>query len=147
MYKLFLILEPQRSLFQDSSRQANGPDGSSRSQSTDSGNRPRFHLGVKNNMGNNIHNKRPMAAKQQRVPNADEFPVLTGSTTPPTRSPNGVLTNGIGHHGPTAAQVLQAPPPVRKDNITEPSSRRGTPDPPVSCICECRVVLLKFCRR
>lgn len=75
-----------------------------------------------------------MAAKQQRVPNADEFPVLAGSTTPPTRSPNGVLTNGNGHQGPTAAQVLLAPPPVRKDNATEPSTPGGSPDLSVNFI-------------
>jgi hypothetical protein len=42
------------------------------------------------------------------VPNADEFPVLGGSSTPPQ-------VNGYNSHtGPTAAQVLQAPA-VRKD--------------------------------
>lgn len=37
---------------------------------------------------------------KQRVPSADEFPVLSGSTTP-TATVNGF------HHGPTAAQVLK----------------------------------------
>jgi len=49
---------------------------------------------------------------QQRVPNADDFPILAGSTTPPARSPGAMsLTNGL-----TAAQILQAPAPVRKDS-------------------------------
>jgi hypothetical protein len=63
--------------------------------------------------------KRP--TPKQRVPSADEFPVLTGSTTPPSRSPglNGSLSNG--HSGPTAAQVLQAPPPARIDGGKERS--------------------------
>jgi hypothetical protein len=42
------------------------------------------------------------------VPNADEFPVLGGSSTPP--QVNGHTTP----NGPTAAQVLQAPA-VRKE--------------------------------
>lgn len=47
--------------------------------------------------------------QQQRIPNADDFPVLAGSVTPPARSP------GVGPmNGPTAAQVLQAPAPYRK---------------------------------
>jgi len=71
------------------------------------------------------------ATTKQRVPNPDEFPVLGGSITPPSRSPgvNGVLTNGNGYYGPTAAQVLQAPPPIRKDSTKEPSTRGATPDP------------------
>lgn len=49
---------------------------------------------------------------RQRVPNADDFPVLAGSVTPPSRrSPGPHLPNG-----PTAAQVLQAPAPARKDS-------------------------------
>ncbi|THH18547.1 hypothetical protein EW146_g2451 [Bondarzewia mesenterica] len=66
---------------------------------------------------------RPSIPKQ-RVPNADEFPVLGGSTTPPSRSPafNGHV------NGPTAAQVLQAPPPARKDSTKDSSSRSQTPD-------------------
>jgi len=55
---------------------------------------------------------------RQRVPNADDFPVLAGSLTPPSRrSPGPHLPNG-----PTAAQVLQAPAPMRKD-----SSKDGSP--------------------
>lgn len=49
------------------------------------------------------------------MPNADEFPVLGGSSTPPQ-------VNGFNTHtGPTAAQVLQAPP-VRKDTSKSDSS-------------------------
>jgi len=70
--------------------------------------------------------KKPYAQKQ-RVPNADEFPVLNGSTTPPSRSPgslNGATVNG--HNGPTAAQVLQAPPP-RRDSPRDSNTRSGSP--------------------
>ncbi|TCD67107.1 hypothetical protein EIP91_000570 [Steccherinum ochraceum] len=72
--------------------------------------------------------KRPVAPRPQRVPSADEFPVLTGSSTPPLRSPgpNGTFLNG--HSGPTAAQVLQAPPPQRKDKDSQPGTRGGSPD-------------------
>lgn len=59
-------------------------------------------------------NKNLLSTKQ-RVPNADEFPVLGGSTTPPTRSGVNGLLNGQVHAGPTAAQVLQAPAPVKKE--------------------------------
>lgn len=117
---------------QDSaSRPQNGAEGSSRSDSTDPGNRARFSQGPKaNHAGNGLRvEKRPVV--KQRVPNADEFPVLAGSTTPPSRSPglNGSVTNGNAQLGPTAAQVLQAPPPVRKDSAMESSTRGGTPDP------------------
>lgn len=68
-----------------------------------------------------------VVAAKQRVPNADEFPVLGGSTTPPSRSP---ASNGHvnGHVGPTAAQVLQAPPPMRRDSSKASTSRSQTPD-------------------
>lgn len=71
-------------------------------------------------------NKRASMVKQ-RVPNADEFPVLAGSTTPPARSP-GVLPNGNGHAGPTAAQILQAPRPVRSNSSQAITSRGVTPE-------------------
>jgi hypothetical protein len=63
---------------------------------------------------------KPVVPKQ-RVPNADEFPVLGGSTTPPARSPAASVNGHVnGHSGPTAAQVLQAaPPPSRKDLVKE----------------------------
>jgi hypothetical protein len=90
----------------------------SRSQSSD-GTRPRYPLGPKPNgiNGNHVNNNKKPPIKQ-RVPNADEFPVLSGAVTPPARSPgtNGSLLNGNGHIGPTAAQVLQAPAPTRKDS-------------------------------
>lgn len=58
---------------------------------------------------------------QQRIPSADDFPVLAGSTTPPARSP------GISPlNGPTAAQVLQAPPPVRRDSARSSTHSQGT---------------------
>ena len=99
-----------------------------RLHATDPG-RPRHPQGTKNNHAVNGTrvDKKPLSVKQ-RVPNADEFPVLVGSTTPPSRSPglNGTTFNGNGHSVPTAAQVLQAPPPVRKDSAKESST---TPDP------------------
>jgi len=61
-----------------------------------------------------------MKQQLQRVPNADEFPVLAGSVTPPK------LVNG---NGLTAAQVLQAPPPGRKDGSRDSSTRETTPEP------------------
>lgn len=110
------------------------------SPSVDHG-RPRFPQGPKNNyVANGVRpDKRPSAMKQ-RVPNADEFPVLAGSTTPPTRAPglNGVLPNGNGHAVPTAAQVLQAPPP-RKDSSKESSTRGTTPDPVKPSVTKVRV--------
>ncbi|KAF5385164.1 hypothetical protein D9615_001348 [Tricholomella constricta] len=119
------------SIRDDAPARQNGTEGSSRSQSTDPG-RPRFHQGGKNGYAPNATrpDKRPPPPKQ-RVPNADEFPVLAGFITPPTRNPglNGILPNGNGHAGPTAAQVLQAPPPPRKDSSKESSTRGTTPDP------------------
>ncbi|KAH9846858.1 hypothetical protein C2E23DRAFT_890540 [Lenzites betulinus] len=63
--------------------------------------------------------------KTQRVPNADEFPVLGGSSPSISRGPsvNGSVTSA--YSGPTAAQVLQAPPPTRKDAQV---SRGSTPE-------------------
>ncbi|PFH54849.1 hypothetical protein AMATHDRAFT_72605 [Amanita thiersii Skay4041] len=88
-----------------------------------SGGRSRFNQGSKNYHGssmNGIHtHKKGFTPVKQRVPNADEFPVLGGSITPPNRN-----TNGLPNGAPTAAQVLQAPPPTRKD--TSQSSTRGT---------------------
>lgn len=104
------------------------------------GGRPRFPQGGKHHHHHPQHGFNPhfnhyngkvqkapvQAPTKQRVPNADEFPVLAGSITPPSRSP---LTG----NGPTAAQVLQAPAPTRREvpsfvNGTgkEPSSTRGT---------------------
>ena len=59
---------------------------------------------------------------------------MTGSTTPPSRSPglNGSLTNG--HPGPTAAQVLQAPPPARRDSGKESIARSESPESVSTCL-------------
>ncbi len=64
--------------------------------------------------------------KTQRVPNADEFPVLGGAVPSSRASSNGATTPG--YSGPTAAQVLQAPAPPRKETQT----RGNTPDQLVS---------------
>jgi hypothetical protein len=121
-------------LIQDSQppRATNGVDGSSRSHSTDPGSRGRFTQNLKSHHGVNGNRvDKKASVKQQRIPDPNEFPVLAGSTTPPSRSPglNGTRTNGIVHSGPTAAQVLQAPAPQRKDSTKESSPRGGTPDP------------------
>lgn len=98
-------------------------DSSSRSQSSDGGHRPRPSQGAKAN-GHRV-DKRPVS--KQRVPNADDFPVLNGSLTPPSRSPgsNGSLPNGH----PTAAQVLSAPPPFRRDGTKESTPGNSSPEP------------------
>ena len=102
----------------------NATENSSRSQSTDPGSRPRGYSGFKPNHYTNGHRpeRRVVAPKPQRVPSADEFPVLGGNATPPLRSPgaNGTLVNG--HNGPTAAQILQAPAPYRKDKEPQPAA-------------------------
>ncbi|KAF8167704.1 hypothetical protein B0H34DRAFT_792399 [Crassisporium funariophilum] len=115
-------------------------EGSSRSHSSDAGFRPKpqqggpkhNHAGVN---GNGQPHKRFSTVKQQRVPNADEFPVLAGSTTPPNRAPgaNGTLVNGNGPSGPTAAQVLQAPAPDPKPetNGIAPESSTSAPEQPI----------------
>jgi len=85
--------------------------------------RPKFsHAGKQHPNGTANFNRKPGPPKQQRVPNADEFPVLGGSTTPPR-----VATNGAAN-GPTAAQVLQAPPPFRRAESKESTTRGTTPD-------------------
>ncbi|KAF7981162.1 hypothetical protein HWV62_34931 [Athelia sp. TMB] len=103
--------------------QQNGAEGSSRSHSSD-GQRPRYAQGAKpNGVANGVKKAVP---QKQRVPNADEFPVLNGATTPPSRSPGGLNGAAVnGHHGPTAAQVLRAPPPPR--DSTRESTRSGSP--------------------
>ncbi|KAG6381009.1 hypothetical protein JVT61DRAFT_5404 [Boletus reticuloceps] len=103
-------------------RGTNGTTNSSRSQSADPGSRPK---GFKSN-GLRVE-KKPLV-KQQRVPNADEFPVLGGSTTTSSRSSvsGAPVTNGLA--GPTAAQILQAPPPSRKDTTKEPRTRSVSPE-------------------
>lgn len=120
---LHRYLQMFTSYFQEPPRQKNGVEGSSRSHSSDAGSRPKFHQGSKQPNGLNGHKKAASfkPQPQQRVPRADEFPVLAGTITPPR-------VNGTGHNGPTAAQVLQAPPPVRKEGSKESSTRGTTPD-------------------
>ena len=119
----------------------NNSNGSSRSQSTEPNSRPRGPSGYKGNVINGYRNdKKHVAVKPQRVPSADEFPVLSGSLTPPLRSPGASSANGWT--GPTAAQVLQAPAPPRKES--QPSTRgvspaNGRPGPPAK-VCECNDV-------
>ncbi|OJT02708.1 hypothetical protein TRAPUB_6702 [Trametes pubescens] len=100
---------------------------SSRSHSADPGQKgraPNFRPNG-NNFANGPRPDRKFAPpKAQRVPNADEFPVLGGSS-PTSRGPsvNGSVTSA--YSGPTAAQVLQAPAPPRKD---APTTRGNSPD-------------------
>ncbi|KAF8349706.1 hypothetical protein F5887DRAFT_1058981 [Amanita rubescens] len=89
------------------------------------GGRAKFDRGSKNHHGgsaNGSHASKKLVVTKQRVPDADEFPVLGGSVTPPNRQPNG-MANGA----PTAAQVLQAPPPIRKET-SQTSTRGPSPD-------------------
>lgn len=110
----------------DDQRPKSHVDGTSRPQSGEAGHKSKFQPNGKHHPGPNGHHKKGQSLKQpapQRVPSADEFPVLAGSVTPPK------LVNGFGHLGPTAAQVLQAPPPVRKEASKESSTRGTTPEP------------------
>lgn len=99
---------------EDAQPRVNGTAASSRSQSTD-GSRSR---GTKSNGPPRAEKK---TAPKQRVPNADEFPVLGGSTNSSRSSVN-------GSYGPTAAQVLQAPAPARKDTTKDPATRAASPE-------------------
>ncbi|TBU34666.1 hypothetical protein BD311DRAFT_802246 [Dichomitus squalens] len=94
---------------------------SSRSQSAEPGQKGRPPFKPNGHFANGPRPDRRLGApKPQRVPNADEFPVLGG--VPSSRaSSNGTTTPG--YSGPTAAQVLQAPAP-RRDGQT----RGSTPD-------------------
>ena len=94
---------------------------SSRSQSAEPGkNRPPFKPShFANGVPRPDRKFGPM--KPQRVPNADDFPVLGGSA--PISRASSIGTSTPGYSGPTAAQVLQAPAP-RKDVQT----RGSTPD-------------------
>ncbi|KAI0688678.1 hypothetical protein BC835DRAFT_1408020 [Cytidiella melzeri] len=98
---------------------------SSRSQSTEPHTRPRGPPGLKSNGFTNGHrpDRRQMAPKPQRVPSADDFPVLNGSSTPPLRSPG--ASSASGWSGPTAAQVLKAPAPTREESL--PGTRGASP--------------------
>lgn len=119
---------------QDAPRPKNAFEVTYRSQTNEAGSRPRYPQGGKNQHGGNINSshlhKKAAALKQQRVPNPDEFPVLAGTITPPSRPSglNGVWVNGNGHAGPTAAQILQAPPTVRKEGSKESNMQDTTPD-------------------
>lgn len=99
---------------QDAQPRVNGTAASSRSQSTD-GSRSR---GTKSNGPSRAEKK---FTPKQRVPNADEFPVLGGSTNSSRSSVNGSC-------GPTAAQVLQAPAPARKETVKDPVTRAASPE-------------------
>jgi hypothetical protein len=110
----------------DDQRPTSGIEGSGRPYTNENGQRLKSQANGKNHYqpGLNGHAKKSQLVKQhiQRVPNADEFPVLVGSVTPPK------LVNGNGQGGLTAAQVLQAPPPARKDGSKESSTRGTTPE-------------------
>ncbi|KIL71734.1 hypothetical protein M378DRAFT_183092 [Amanita muscaria Koide BX008] len=89
------------------------------------GGRSTFDRGPRNHHGSNVngsHANKKTGLSKQRVPNADDFPVLGGSVTPPARQANS-LPNGA----PTAAQVLQAPPPIKKES-SQASTRGPSPD-------------------
>jgi hypothetical protein len=118
-----LALELVSHTAQGVSPRQNGTDGSSRQRPSQG-----FRGGHHFTHGPRVE-KKPFV--KQRVPNPDEFPVLMGAASPPSRSPGG---NGInGHLGPTAAQILQAPAPMRRDSVKESSTKEsstrvGTPD-------------------
>lgn len=110
---------------QDGQRSKNAFEATSRSQANEIGNRPRYSQGGKNQHGGNINNShKKVAPKQLRIPNPDEFPVLAGTITPPSR-PSGVWN---GQAGSTAAQILQAPL-ARKEGNKEPNMQETTADP------------------
>ncbi|KAF9270014.1 hypothetical protein L218DRAFT_6730 [Marasmius fiardii PR-910] len=110
----------------DVPRPQNGNDSNSKS---DSRSRNGFgHRNLPNNAAQQLNGKRPSLSKQ-RLPNADDFPVLAGSTTPPSsKAINGYFNHVNGQHGPTAAQVLQAPPPAKStsSNVTRTASPDST---------------------
>jgi hypothetical protein len=115
------------SIRDDGPRSKNAFEGTSRSQANEIGNRPRYSQGGKNQHGGNINNShlhKKVAPKQLRIPNPDEFPVLAGTITPPSR-PSGVWN---GQAGSTAAQILQAPL-ARKEGSKEPNMQDATADP------------------
>jgi hypothetical protein len=141
---------------QESQTQQNGVEVPSKpsSASGDSGpaalTRPRFLPGGKHHHHHPHHGFNPhhnhytgkmqkspvQATMKQRVPNADDFPVLARNTTPPSKSPSAV-------NGPTAAQILQAPAPTKKQvssliNGKEASTRGTTPErsqSPITKVC------------
>lgn len=72
------------------------------------------------------HDKR-LGFKAQRVPRADEFPALAGSSTPRNRSPGS--TGSVNGSAPTAAQILQRPAPQRGDSAAQ--TREPSPEPAI----------------
>ncbi|KAI0673383.1 hypothetical protein C8Q78DRAFT_1067726 [Trametes maxima] len=103
---------------------------SSRSHSAEPGQKGRAPNFKPNHFASGPRQDRKFAPpKPQRVPNADEFPVLGGSA-PSSRgaSVNGSVTPG--YSGPTAAQVLQAPPPKKEVQVTRGDTpEQGSPAP------------------
>ena len=93
------------------------------------GSRSRYPQGKSQHGGNNnSHPQNKATPKQQRIPNPDEFPVLAGTITPPSRS-CGVWVNGNGHVGLTAAQILQTPLTLRKEGNKESNMQDTTTGP------------------
>ncbi|TFK92804.1 hypothetical protein K466DRAFT_594949 [Polyporus arcularius HHB13444] len=99
---------------------------SSRSHSAEPGQKGRMPFKPNGFANGPRQDRRFGPVKTQRVPNADEFPVLGGAVPSSRASSNGATTPG--YSGPTAAQVLQAPAPPRKETQT----RGNTPDQLVS---------------
>jgi len=116
VFFLLILIKIQESHAQRQSHQPNGAhETGSVNNGSGTGGRSRFssngkHHHAHHNYNNGKTQKPPVSAVKQRVPNADDFPVLAGTVTPPSKSC--VTTNG-----PTAAQVLQAPPPVKKESV------------------------------
>ena len=105
---------------------------SSRSQSVEPGQKGRMPF-KPTHLVNGVRQDRKFGpVKPQRVPNADEFPVLCGAVPSSRASSNGATTPGYA--GPTAAQVLQAPAP-RKDGQTRGSTPDLTPSASASKVC------------
>ncbi|KIY51223.1 hypothetical protein FISHEDRAFT_70866 [Fistulina hepatica ATCC 64428] len=109
----------------------NGHGSSGRINDSSSG-RGRFNGGFKGANGFKGNNKQPPPPPKQRVPRADEFPVLGGSTTPLRTSG----TNTPSINGPTAAQVLQAPIRNVKDtsSLAAPAPVTNAPESAVKIV-------------
>lgn len=118
-------VQPQPVVDGNQTQAGSASNGSSRSHSTEPNSRPRGS-GFKPNGFANHHRpeRRHMPPRPQRVPSADEFPVLNGSSTPPLRSPGSAAS---GWSGPTAAQVLKAPAPPKDES--QPGTRGASPAP------------------
>ncbi|KAI9509522.1 hypothetical protein F5148DRAFT_1345672 [Russula earlei] len=95
-------------------------NGNQLSRQGSSGSTTPSERGPRGANGTHVRPSKSTAAPQkQRVPNADEFPVLGGSATPP--QVNGHTT----HTGPTAAQVLQAPAVRKEPSKSDASTIEG----------------------